>query len=179
MIYKINLFLTKTVLFIIAVVIIIFITFSVISNLKKGSLQSFQKLRNCSSKPNCLCSEEYKDRNSRNKIDPFYFPSKIELKEWDIIIKVLEKMGANVVFKDSSYIHAEFSSLLFRFKDDFELRRVDSSLHIRSSSRIGYSDFGKNKKRVLYFKDLLDFAFPIKDTVINTIPKDMRTESDV
>lgn len=52
------------------------------------------------------------------------------------------------------YIRAEVSSAIFHFVDDIEFYfTVDplsekALIHIRSASRIGYSDFGVNRKRV-------------------------------
>jgi uncharacterized protein (DUF1499 family) len=47
-------------------------------------------------------------------------------------------------------LHAEATSLIFRFVDDVDII-LDSQarlFHIRSASRIGYGDFGVNRKRV-------------------------------
>jgi uncharacterized protein (DUF1499 family) len=48
------------------------------------------------------------------------------------------------------YIHAEFTSAFFRFVDDVEFYFDDKAktLHVRSASRIGRSDFGVNRKRI-------------------------------
>ncbi|MDH3254229.1 MAG: DUF1499 domain-containing protein [Acidobacteriota bacterium] len=58
--------------------------------------------------------------------------------------------GARIVTVDGPYLHAEFTSPLFRFVDDLELlwngeRQV---LDVRSASRVGNSDLGVNRKRV-------------------------------
>ena len=52
--------------------------------------------------------------------------------------------------RDERYLWATFSSRVFRFVDDLELR-MDAparAIHVRSSSRIGRTDFGANRKRV-------------------------------
>jgi len=51
---------------------------------------------------------------------------------------------------EADYLHAIFTSGLFRFKDDLELQ-VDADagvVHVRSASRVGHSDLGANRKRV-------------------------------
>jgi hypothetical protein len=48
------------------------------------------------------------------------------------------------------YVHAKFTSRFFRFVDDVEFC-IDDDLriiHVRSSSRVGYFDFGVNRRRV-------------------------------
>jgi uncharacterized protein (DUF1499 family) len=57
---------------------------------------------------------------------------------------------SNIVTVGDDYIHAEFTSAFFRFVDDVEFY-FDSdakTIHMRSASRIGYSDFGVNRKRL-------------------------------
>ena len=49
-----------------------------------------------------------------------------------------------------SYWHGLVRSLIFRFPDDLEILKVDrrNIIQVRSSSRVGISDLGVNKKRV-------------------------------
>jgi uncharacterized protein (DUF1499 family) len=55
-----------------------------------------------------------------------------------------------VVARTESYLHAEFTSLFFRFVDDVEFLVDDAAkvIHVRSASRLGRSDLGVNRKRV-------------------------------
>jgi uncharacterized protein (DUF1499 family) len=57
---------------------------------------------------------------------------------------------ARIVTQTDSYLHAEFTSALFRFVDDAEflLDEPRTTIHVRSSSRIGSSDLGVNRKRI-------------------------------
>ena len=50
----------------------------------------------------------------------------------------------------TSHLWAVFITKLFLFRDDVELRldTDEGLIHIRSSSRVGYSDLGQNRKRV-------------------------------
>lgn len=63
---------------------------------------------------------------------------------------IASRPRARVVEREPLYLHAEFTSLVFRFVDDVELildpgtRRID----FRSASRTGYSDLGVNRRRM-------------------------------
>jgi uncharacterized protein (DUF1499 family) len=63
-----------------------------------------------------------------------------------------------IIAMDDHYIHAEFTSAFFRFVDDVEFY-FDSEakiIHMRSASRIGYSDFGVNRKRLEKLRSLFN-----------------------
>ena len=55
-----------------------------------------------------------------------------------------------LVQEDDSYLHYEFTSLLLRFVDDVEFLFDDETktIHFRSASRMGYGDFGVNRRRM-------------------------------
>ena len=67
-----------------------------------------------------------------------------------ILAVVAEAPRARVVEAQADYIHAEFTTLLFRYVDDVEFsidplaKRVD----FRSASRVGHSDLGTNRRRM-------------------------------
>lgn len=102
------------------------------------------RLSVCSQKPNCVSSEEETD--SQHKVEPITAGS-LTIKQLALLV---EDMGGKVVLVNNAYLAAEFSSSLFGFVDDLELRidLQDDLLHIRSASRVGHSDFGVNRKRV-------------------------------
>jgi uncharacterized protein (DUF1499 family) len=114
------------------------------------------QLKPCPSSPNCINTEYPDDKDhylvalsfSEQKMDTINELSK------DIILnmggKVIDESGN---LKTNYYLHATFTSTIFSFVDDFEIRLNNETelLHIRSSSRVGYSDFGVNKRRVKEF----------------------------
>jgi uncharacterized protein (DUF1499 family) len=57
---------------------------------------------------------------------------------------------SRIVKTEDTYIHAEFTSAIFRFVDDVEFYLDDTAktIHMRSASRVGKSDFGVNRKRM-------------------------------
>lgn len=58
--------------------------------------------------------------------------------------------GARVVLAQGDYLRCEFSTPLMRYTDDVEfwLDRSAGVVHLRSASRLGYSDRGANRARI-------------------------------
>ncbi|MBF0265583.1 MAG: DUF1499 domain-containing protein [Gammaproteobacteria bacterium] len=106
------------------------------------------QLKPCPKKLNCINTEYSDDTDHYAK--PLFFPAD---KATDILKQsknIILSMGGEIEKERVNYIHATFTSKIFRFVDDFEIR-IDDVLHIRSASRIGSSDFGVNKERVELF----------------------------
>jgi uncharacterized protein (DUF1499 family) len=105
-------------------------------------------LTKCPDKPNCVCSEYGEDR--AHYIDPLQFPPGGQADARPLLISLIEEMGGTVLAARDDYLAATFSSAIFRFVDDLEVR-LDGArrrIHIRSASRVGYGDGGVNKRRV-------------------------------
>ncbi|NNC37440.1 MAG: DUF1499 domain-containing protein [Acidimicrobiales bacterium] len=98
------------------------------------------KLAECSSKPNCVSSEARTP--DAKKVAPF------KASQWDALKGAVKANGGVITNEQENYFSAEFSSSIFKFVDDFEARRNDEFVHVRSASRVGYSDRGVNKKRI-------------------------------
>ncbi len=112
------------------------------------------KLQRCSDKANCV-SSEYKE-DSEHYIKPITLPENASVDSLQILQETIKGLGGVIETENKSYIAATFSSAVFGFVDDLEIR-LDSeknSIHFRASSRVGYSDLGVNKKRVALIKDL-------------------------
>lgn len=58
--------------------------------------------------------------------------------------------GADIIMETDHYLYAEFTSKTMRFVDDVEfyLDEENRLLNFRSASRLGYGDFGVNRKRI-------------------------------
>jgi uncharacterized protein (DUF1499 family) len=112
------------------------------------------RLVKCHTKPNCVCSEQKDDTD--HYIEPIII-LQITTDETSIILKeTIQELGGTMQTETGTYIAATFSSAVFGFIDDLEIR-IDSAqnvIHIRSASRIGHSDFGVNRKRTELVKDL-------------------------
>ena len=50
--------------------------------------------------------------------------------------------------REEHYLHAEFTSRIFRFVDDVEFLLEDGIIHVRSASRVGRWDLGANRARI-------------------------------
>ncbi len=115
-------------------------------------------LHRCPDKPNCVCSEN--GQAQQHAIDSLEAGPEAGI-AWSKLLQAVDSAGGRVVRSSDDYLHAEFSSLIFRFVDDLEARldRESGRIHLRSASRVGHSDFGANRKRVeairLKFKEIL------------------------
>jgi uncharacterized protein (DUF1499 family) len=105
------------------------------------------KLAPCPASPNCVSSQS-SDRE--HSIEPLRYTGSPG-DAMDRLKKIVIGMKrSRVITETGSYIHAEFTSVLFRFVDDVEffLDERAAVIQVRSSSRIGYSDLGVNRKRI-------------------------------
>jgi uncharacterized protein (DUF1499 family) len=102
------------------------------------------RLRPCPNKPNCVCTF---DQNPEHTIDPL--PENTDA-VWQRLQSVVGSLpGARIVSVTDTYLHAEFTSRLFRFVDDVEfMRHPSGGIHFRSASRVGHSDLGVNRARM-------------------------------
>lgn len=105
------------------------------------------RLADCPSTPNCVSSQS---SDPKHFVAPLSFQgSAVEAKRR--LIAVLRQMKrAEITTEQENYVHAEFTSLIFRFVDDVEFL-IDASnqvVHVRSASRTGTSDLGVNRRRV-------------------------------
>ena len=107
----------------------------------------------CSDAPKCVSSHA---QDSRHFIEPFTFDDKpaaamLRLKE-----ALLSEKRVTIVIDQPTYLRAEVRSLIFRFVDDVEFTVLPKQglVHIRSSARIGYTDFGVNRRRIEKIRQL-------------------------
>jgi uncharacterized protein (DUF1499 family) len=104
------------------------------------------RLAPCPGRPNCVVSQ---GTDKRHHIDPIAYegekPAAVEL-----IQQVVQELdGTRIVVQTDDYLHVEFKSKLMGFVDDVEFYFPDSAvIHMRSASRVGYSDFGANRRRL-------------------------------
>ena len=100
----------------------------------------------CPDSPNCVSSDD----STRHAIPPLRLaesPSVV----WPRVVAAIERMPrTTIVTHDSTYLHAEVRSRVFRFGDDMELhlRSADRLIAIRSAARLGRWDLGVNRRRV-------------------------------
>ncbi len=111
----------------------------------------------CGDKPNCVSTQ---DTREEYNLTPFTLTESTNI---DAIEQVaLELPGAKTAVKEGNYLHIECTSKIMRFVDDLELKIEGDQLIVRSESRVGYSDFGVNRKRAEQLRSLLANAELIK-----------------
>jgi len=100
----------------------------------------------CPDTPNCVCSESHTQGDKQHFIEAI--PG--DKATWDRLKQEVQSQGGVIQKDKNNYIHATFSSSIFRYVDDVELRfdEANKLIHIRSASRMGKSDFGVNRARV-------------------------------
>lgn len=112
-----------------------------------NNAQAANRLPPCPDNPNCVSSLA---ADSTHQVDPIPFTGS-PTEAWKKLGKVLAtESRTRIVDRQEMYLHAEASSLIFRFVDDVEFL-LDSEagvIHVRSAARSGYSDIGVNRRRV-------------------------------
>ena len=108
----------------------------------------------CPDSPNCVSSMT---EDSDHSIDPISYTDMTREEAILLLTKVIELEDNSIItFSEDSYIHAEFRSSFFRFVDDVEFffPQDEQIIHVKSASRVGYSDFGVNRKRVEHLREV-------------------------
>ncbi len=111
------------------------------------------KLAPCPESPNCVCSEQVQSSDKEHFIQPIQADKAL----WAKFKAIIQEQGAEITTDDGNYVHATFSTSVFHYVDDVELRFDEAAglIHIRSASRMGRSDFGVNRARVAKLKQAL------------------------
>lgn len=128
--------------------VLFFGAMSVFSSRPKDLGLTEGKLKACPAKPNCVCSQV--DGDQEHSIAPLKFEGD-PAAAWQRLQAVVKaEPRAAIVTVDDKYLHAEYTSLIFRYVDDVEfvLAPETHEIHCRSASRAGYSDLGVNRKRI-------------------------------
>jgi uncharacterized protein (DUF1499 family) len=100
----------------------------------------------CPSSPNCVSSQA---DDEKHLIAPLDFSGDANA-AFARLKLVLGRRGDTVVLEElPGYLRVEFRTII-GFVDDgeFLLDRTQLVIHIRSASRLGYSDLGKNRNRI-------------------------------
>jgi uncharacterized protein (DUF1499 family) len=65
--------------------------------------------------------------------------------------------GYVVLTDEDDYVHAEYTTELMRYQDDVEfLIRDDGTIDVRSASRLGWYDWGTNRRRIERLREALE-----------------------
>ena len=106
----------------------------------------------CPDSPNCVSSQS---TDPQHRIEPFtYLGSQAEAR--DSIVQIIQTMErTRIITNIDAYVYTEFRTRL-GFVDDVEFLFDDSTktIHIRSASRVGYSDLGLNRARIEAIREI-------------------------
>lgn len=108
------------------------------------------QLAQCPASPNCVNSQA---KDQKHFIEPIQISGTPSETRNHILIILKELNRSKIITAEDNYIRAEFSSRVFGFVDDIEFYFPDTNstntiIHVRSASRVGYWDFGVNRKRI-------------------------------
>ncbi len=105
------------------------------------------RLAPCPDSPNCVSSLS---EDPDHHIEPFRYATSTHVAQEQLLAVLRSLPRVGIVTSEPTYVHAEFTSAVFRFVDDVEFNFVDQDkiVQIRSASRVGYYDFGANRRRM-------------------------------
>lgn len=108
----------------------------------------------CPASPNCVSSDA---TDADHQIPAFQLTTS-PAEAWSFVRqRVSELPKTKIITETADYLHAECRSAVFGFVDDLELylRPEQGLIAVRSAARLGYSDFGVNRRRVDDLRDEL------------------------
>ena len=145
---------------IIAFIVVLFVGFFVYVSISNKSPEGLGvndgELLPCPSSPNCV-STQSSPEDTEHYAAPIVYTGDRMKTQLLIESSILNKGNAHLVSSTLGYVHFEIKSSLVGYIDDVEfyLPAADSVVHVRSASRVGYSDFGINRKRIRQIQNLL------------------------
>lgn len=109
------------------------------------------QLTPCPDSPNCVCSH---DTSESARIEPLPWTGEVDSTR-ECLLDAAETIPRCDLYESrDDYLRFVVTSALLRFKDDLEflISPADRCVHVRSASRVGYSDLGVNRERVEQFR---------------------------
>ena len=99
----------------------------------------------CPRSPNCVSSQA---TDERHRIAPLTFADEPDT-AWARLRAVLTgRADATLMEEQPGYLRLELRTTLFVDDAEFLLDPANRVIHVRSASRLGYSDLGKNRSRM-------------------------------
>ena len=110
------------------------------------------RLATCPESPNCVSS---RDPVGQHYVQPLRYTGDKDAAYQRLVTLIASQERARIVVADSNYLRAEFRSAVFRFVDDVEFSFSTDRpvIDVRSASRVGYYDFGVNRRRIEALRD--------------------------
>lgn len=106
-----------------------------------------ERLPPCPSSPNCACSQ---DPDPRRRVEPWPFEGGREAVRQRLLSVLSSFPRTRIVAAGPRRLLATCRTPVLRFADDVELLIDERGgvVHVRSASRVGWSDLGANRRRL-------------------------------
>lgn len=112
----------------------------------RGKLAGLPDLA-CPASPNCVSTQA---SDSEHRLSPFPYSGSTD-SAMSCLKKAIRDIPRSRIVEDKpTSLSAEFQSLIFRFVDDadFRINKTKTMIEFRSTARVGYYDFGVNRRRM-------------------------------
>ena len=106
---------------------------------------SIGRLTECPSSPNCVSSQA---GDEAHHIAPLVFKDEPESAFARLKQILVRRRDTTIIEERPGYLRVEFHTLLFIDDGEFLLDVEQRLIQVRSASRRGYSDLGKNRRRL-------------------------------
>ncbi len=112
-----------------------------------ASTNGQKRLAPCPQRPNCVSSLE---TNPQRHIPPLRYAGSKDVAYRELVGLIESDRRARIIAQESDFLKVEFRSALFGFVDDVEFvfSADQPVIDVRSASRVGYYDFGANRRRI-------------------------------
>eukprot|EP00545_Synedropsis_sp_CCMP1620_P003513 CAMPEP_0119004264 /NCGR_PEP_ID=MMETSP1176-20130426/1047_1 /TAXON_ID=265551 /ORGANISM="Synedropsis recta cf, Strain CCMP1620" /LENGTH=259 /DNA_ID=CAMNT_0006955949 /DNA_START=61 /DNA_END=840 /DNA_ORIENTATION=+ len=125
--------------------------------------EEYTGLKSCGAAPNCFCSTDSMEDDPEHVIPAWKWPVASVSSMEDAFVQLEQTVseykpgqdnidggGFKIVTSKPGYIYAQFEAFKNGYIDDLEFAAMDGAVQVRSSSRLGYLDYGVNAKRLNY-----------------------------
>lgn len=101
----------------------------------------------CPKTPNCVSTQA---SDPEQHLAPIPFTGDLDTARTRLLAMLSHESRVEIVEARPDYVHAVFTTLIFRFKDDVEFAFDTEAkvIHFRSASRVGHGDLGTNRRRM-------------------------------
>jgi len=103
------------------------------------------RLSACPASPNCVASQA---ADEGHRIAPLTFTGDPDAAFVRLRLVLGKRADTTIIDERGGYLRVELRTLLFVDDAEFLLDRAHTVIHVRSASRLGYSDLGKNRRRM-------------------------------
>ena len=113
------------------------------------------KFHPCPKKPICVSTQASED-DEKHYMSPIKLTTSVQEAMSKIISIINTFKRTKILEETDNYLRVQFTTALFRFKDDVEffIDEKEKLIHFRSQSRIGGYDWNANRNRMEKIREL-------------------------